>query len=180
MIRFSLLVALCCSGISYSAEPCISGIPIGQRPGPYSFLVATGPQRGQQTCYVCETGDNPGCVIFARKASDSLGQLLLKIEPIVSREKSPIKTWLTILGEKTISIDDLGKWSKAHGLKSIPVGIFDDEDGPPSYKISQDAEITVLIFNQKKVVNNFAFRSGELNEKSIKQIVESLSNLEKK
>ncbi|MCX7666981.1 MAG: hypothetical protein N2112_15720 [Gemmataceae bacterium] len=180
MIRFSLLVALCCSGISYSAEPCISGIPVGQRPGPYSFLVATGPQRGQQTCYVCETGDNPGCVIFARKVSDSLGQLLLKIEPVVSREKSPIKTWMTILGEKTISIDNLGQWSKAQGLKSIPVGIFDDEDGPPSYKISQDAEITVLIFNQKKVVNNFAFRSGELNEKSIKQIVESLSNLEKK
>jgi hypothetical protein len=180
MMRFSLLVALACSGISYSAEPCISGIPVGQRPGPYSFLVATGPQRGQQTCYICETGDNPGCVIFARKASDSLGQLLLKIEPVVSREKSPIKTWMTILGEKTISIDNLGKWSKAQGLKSIPVGIFDDEDGPPSYKISQDAEITVLIFNQKKVVNNFAFRSGELNEKSIKQIVESLSNLEKK
>ncbi len=24
-----------------------SGTPVGKRPGPYSFLVATGPQRGQ-------------------------------------------------------------------------------------------------------------------------------------
>ncbi len=180
MIRFNLIFVLCWGSLGYSNEPCISGIPVGQRPGPYSFLVATGPQRGQQTCYVCETGENPGCVIFARKASDSLGQLLLKIEPVVNREKSPIKTWMTILGEKTITIDNLAKWAKAQGLKSIPVGIFDYEDGPPSYKISQDAEITILIFNQKKVVNNFAFRSGELNEKSIKQIVESLSHLEKK
>ena len=28
------------------SDPCVSGTPVGKRPGPYSFLVATGAQRG--------------------------------------------------------------------------------------------------------------------------------------
>jgi hypothetical protein len=31
---------------------CISGVPVGQRPGPYTFHVATGQERGQLTCYI--------------------------------------------------------------------------------------------------------------------------------
>ena len=42
-----------------AADPCVSGVPVGGRPGPYSFLVATGPQRGQPTCYICEQDKKP-------------------------------------------------------------------------------------------------------------------------
>jgi hypothetical protein len=37
---------------SYGDNPCVSGTPVGQKPGPYTFHVATGPERGQLTCYV--------------------------------------------------------------------------------------------------------------------------------
>ncbi len=178
MNRLSIGLLLVCASLVNTAEPCVSGVPVGQKPGPYSFLVASGPQRGQPTCYVCETADNPGCIVFARKASDSLGKLLVQIDPLAARATNPVKSWATVLGEKTISIDDLGKWAKAQGLKNIPVGVFDDVDGPPSYKIANDAEVTVLIFNKRKVVHNYAFRTGELDEKSIKQIVEAASKME--
>src|SRR5687767_10658002 len=61
-----LCLALTLTPTLGAADPCVSGLPAGKRPGPYSFLVATGPQRGQQTCYVCEQheGNKPGVIVF--------------------------------------------------------------------------------------------------------------------
>ena len=53
-------------------EPCLSGVGVGGKPGPYTFHVATGSQRGQLTCYICETGERPAVIVFARSMSDPL------------------------------------------------------------------------------------------------------------
>lgn len=162
--------------VAFAKDPCVSGPQVGQRPGPYSFLVATGPQRGQPTCYVCETAEKPGIIVFARSLSDPLAKLLIKCDDAVAaKEKEGLKTWLTILGEKTVAIDELSKWAKKTGLKSMPVGVFDDHVGPPSYKLAEDADITVLLFAERKVTVNLAFRAGELDEAAIKKVAEEIA-----
>ena len=172
-----VLVASSISG----AEPCVSGPQTGQRPGPYSFLVASGPQRGQQTCYVCETAEKPGVIVFARALSEPLTKILVKCDDaVIAQPKDAMKAWATILGEKTVSLEALGKWTKQAGLKNVPTGIFDDEVGPPSYRLAADAEVTVLLFVDKKVVANFAFRTGEVNEEALKKISTALKNLTSK
>jgi hypothetical protein len=159
-------------------DPCVSGPAIGQRPGPYSFLVATGPERGQPTCYVCETAEKPGVIVFARSVNDPLAKLLSKCDDaLAARPKDTMRAWMTVLGEKTVGLDDLSKWAKQAGLKSMPVGVFDDPIGPPSYKLAEDADATVLLFVDKKVVANFAFRAGELDVKAIERIGEELARL---
>jgi hypothetical protein len=167
---------------SFGKDPCVSGPQTGQRPGPYSFLVASGPQRGQQTCYVCETAEKPGIIVFARSLSDPLATLLSKCDSVVDKQpKDTVKAWLTVLGEKTVSLDDLGKWTKQAGLKTMPTGVFDDPVGPPSYKLADEAEVTVLLFKDKKVVANFAYRKGELTAESMKPMTDALGKfLEKK
>jgi len=87
---------------------------------------------------------------------------------------------MTVLGEKTVGLDELGKWTKQSGLRAVPVGVFDDPVGPPSYKLAQDADITVVLFVERKVVANFAFRQGELDDTAVKRISEELSRLDKK
>src|SRR5947207_15539139 len=95
----SLLCALCVSVVQSSAEgPCVSGLKVGQKPGPYSFLVATGSERGQSTCYVCETGDRPAVIVFARNLSDPLAKLVAKIDKAVSENKAAeLRGWVTFL-----------------------------------------------------------------------------------
>jgi hypothetical protein len=162
-------------------DPCVSGPQVGDRPGPYSFLVATGPERGQPTCYVCETAEKPAVIVFARSLSDTLAHLLSKCDAaIAARPKDAMRAWMTVLGEKTIGLDELGKWSKQSGLKAVPVGVFDDPVGPPSYKLAENADVTVVVFTQRKVVANFAFRQGELDESAVKRIADELSRLDKK
>jgi hypothetical protein len=176
-MRIALFVLLIIVSPSV-ADPCVSGLQPGQKPGPYSFLVATGPQRGQQTCYVCETADKPAIVIFARKLTDPLGRLMSKCDAFMeTRPKDTVRSWATVLGEKTASLDELAKWSKGAGVKNVPIGAFDDPVGPPAFKLNNDAEITVLIWVNRKVVANFAYRAGELDDEAVKKIVEAMPKL---
>jgi hypothetical protein len=178
-LLLSLLIALIAVSTVPAAEPCVSGTPVGKRPGPYSFLVATGPQRGQQTCYICEQheGNKPAAVVFARTTSDPLGKLLVKLDAeALAHKDSGCKVWMTLLAEKA-DLDALAKWAQKQGLKSAPVGAFEDADGPPSYKLHKDADVTVILFTKQKVVANFAFRAGELDDKAIESVLKAVPQL---
>ena len=174
-LPLALTLALPLSG----AEPCVSGTPVGKRPGPYSFLVATGPQRGQQTCYICEQheGNKPAAVVFARTMSDPVGKLLVKLDAeALANKDSGCKVWMTLLAEKA-DLDALAKWAQKQGIKSAPVGAFEDADGPPAYKLHKDADVTVILFTKQKVVANFAFRAGELDDKAIASVMKAVPQL---
>lgn len=163
-----------------ASDPCVSGVPVGQRPGPYSFLVATGAERGKQTCFVCEQHETnkPAAVVFARTTSEPLGKLLGKLEAAAGADNKDAgyKAWMTLLADRA-DLDALAKWAQKQGLKSAPVGAFEDADGPPSYKLNKDADVTVLLFTKQKVVANFAFRAGELNDTAIEEVMKAVPQL---
>ncbi len=107
LFSLSPLLPLC-----VGADPCVSGVPVGGRPGPYSFLVATGPQRGQPTCYICEQDKKPTAVVFARSTSAPLGQLLAKLDATVAARKGAgFFAWMTLL-QRDADLDALAKWAQ--------------------------------------------------------------------
>jgi hypothetical protein len=180
MIRTTLLGLTLALALPASAsDPCVSGVPVGKRPGPYSFLVATGAQRGQQTCYICEQheGNKPSAVVFGRTLSDSLAKLLSKLEAAGAEKKdSGYKVWMTQL-TASADLDALAKWAQKQGLKTVPIGAYEDADGPPSYKLNKEADVTVILFVKQKVVANFAFRADELNDKAIENVLKAAPEL---
>ncbi|MBY0459451.1 MAG: hypothetical protein K2V38_19185, partial [Gemmataceae bacterium] len=106
MTRFLLGLSLVCAlaaSLPAADEPLVSGVPVGKRPGPYSFLVATGNQRGQQTCYICEQhdGNKPGVVVFARTLGDPVGKLMAQLDAAaLAKKDTGLKVWMTQLAEK--------------------------------------------------------------------------------
>jgi hypothetical protein len=159
-----------------------SGLNVGQRPGPYAFLLSTGPQRGQSFCYICDTADKPAVIIFAKSLSEPLGKLASKIDQAVADGVVPeMRTWMTLLDDgKQADLDRrLVEWGRLHALKVMPLGIFEDETGPPAYRLNRDAQATVLLFVNQKVVANFAFRPGEITEAKIEEVVKTLDLLKK-
>lgn len=171
MFTISLLVT------TLAAVPCTSGVPVGKRPGPYSFLVATGTERGQLTCYICEQEDKPTAVVFARTLSAPLGKLLQALDTeTAQRPKTGFKAWMTQLTDSS-DLDGLAKWSQQQGLKSVAVGAFEDHDGPPAYLLADDADVTVMLFRNRKVIGNFAFRTGELNADRIAEVMKVMPQL---
>jgi hypothetical protein len=174
----SLLLVLG-GGVRAAAESSPSGLQPGQRPGPYAAVISTGPQRGQSYCYICETGEHPAVVVFARSLSEPLGELVRHFDKAVAEHKAAnLRAWVTFLSEDQPSLDaQLVHWSQKHALRSIALGVFEDNGGPPSYRLSRDVDVTVLLFVKQKVVANFTFRSGELTAARIAEVGKALARM---
>lgn len=174
-----VLAVLVLACVAEGHDPCTSGPAVGQRPGPYSFLIATGANRGKSHCYVCETADKPAVIVFARSHSEPLGKLLVSVDKALQAHKEKdLRAWATFLHDDQPGQDaKLATWARQHGIGNLPVGIFEDKDGPPSYRLNRDADVTILLSVGQKVVANFAFRSGELNEAKAKEVLDALPKI---
>jgi hypothetical protein len=170
------VVAVASAIFASGAEPCQSGLPAGQRPGPYSFIVSTGPLRGQSQCYICDTADRPAVVVFARTPTGPLGKLVGELDKALREHKAAeLRAWVTFLSDDQPTLDPkLVDWGKKHSIRSVPLGVFEDTVGPPAYRLNRDADVTVLVFVKRKVVSNFAFRAGELTDEKVAQVMKAL------
>ena len=66
-----------------------------------------------------------------------------------------------------MSLKDYGK-KKA--IKHVNLAIM-EPDGARPYKLSKEADVTVVMYKRKKVEANHAFKKGELNEKGVETIL---------
>jgi hypothetical protein len=176
-----LLVFFVCSVVALRAadDPCVSGLAVGGKPGPYTFHVATGPQRGQLTCYVCETEQRPAVIVFARSMSDPLARLVKGLDKALDQHKAAeLRAWVTFLSDDQPTLDPkVVKWADQHALRKVPLGVFEDVVGPPAYKLAKDADVTVLLFVKQKVVSNFAFRAGEFTDAKADEVLKELPKI---
>jgi hypothetical protein len=147
------------------------------RVGPYAALIATGPHRGQSHCYVCETGDRPAVIIFARNLNDPLGRLVCQLDQALGANPD-LRAWVTFLNNNQTRFDsDVVSWALRHAIRSVPLGIFEDAGGPPSYRIAPDADATVLLCVNRRVVLRFTFLPGELTDDRAAGILKALPRI---
>jgi len=181
MKRLSSLLVLLATWTGAADEPCKSGLKPNQRPGPYSSLVAVGPQRGQSHCFICEAGDKPMIIVFARSLSEPLGKLVQKLDRAVSDHKAAdIRAWVTFLADDQTSFDPkVVDWAKKNGVGNVPLGVFEDTVGPPTYLLSAEADVTILLAVKQKVAVNYAFRKGELTDQAIAAIITAVPKIAK-
>ncbi len=184
MLRRPLCVLTCilACGLVSADEPCKSGLQPSQRPGPYSSLVAVGPQRGQQHCFICEAADRPVVIVFARSLSEPLGRLAGGIDRAIAANKAvELRGWVTFLSEDQTALDPkVVHWAQAHAIKNVPLGVFEDTVGPPTYRLNRDADVTVLLAVKQRVVANFAFRPGELNDAAVADVLKAIPRIVQK
>ena len=117
--------------------------------------------------------------IFARELTDDLASLAKQIDEKVAENKGKkMAGFVVVLTEDPdAAAPKLEEIAKAKDIENVPLTIFDGEAGPPSYKIAQDADVTVLMWKGLEVKANHAFKKGELNEAKIKEIVSDTSKI---
>jgi hypothetical protein len=169
----SFLLALA----TLASDPLVSGLEPGRRPGPYASIVAVGPQRGKSHCFICETADRPMAVVFARQPTDALASLVRGIDrELIAHKSADLRAWVTFLSDDQPALDPrLVKWAQDQAIRLVPLGIFEDAGGPPSYRLNREAEVTVLLAVKQKVVHRFAFRPGELTDERIAAVLKAVS-----
>src|SRR5439155_7490904 len=125
------------------------------------------------------SADRPIIVVFARTPGDSVGKLVKKLDGAVKEHKAAeLRSWVTFLGDDQTKMDPVVvKWAKDHAISNVPCAVFEDTVGPPTYLIAKEADVTVLLSVKQKVVANFAFRAGELNDAAIADIVKAIPKI---
>ena len=88
-----------------------------------------------------------------------------------------MRSWVTFLADDQTTMDpQVVKWAQKHAI-TIPCAVFEDTVGPPTYLLAKEADVTVLLSVKQKVVANFAFRAGELNDAAIAEIVQAIPKI---
>jgi hypothetical protein len=129
---------------------------------------------GKSLCYRCKLGKRPVVMIFARKADDNLATLVKELDKVVAdNTEKKAASFLNMLGGDADSQKAAAeKFITGTGTKNIAVVVPNDsENGPTDYKISPDAEVTVLIYKDGKVSKNHALAAGALNKEAVSKII---------
>ena len=111
--------------------------------------------------------------VFAREITDNLASLVRKIDEQVGEHKDEqLSSFIVLLTDDPDAAETkLKELAEKHKIDDVPLTVFDGEAGPPSYKISKDADVTVLLWRGTEVKVNHAFAKGELDEKAVDKIV---------
>ena len=150
-----------------------SGLQPGDAPPPYNVKDITGPSEGKSLCYRCKYGARPVVNIFARELTPEVVSLVKKIDGVVGENgEKKMAAFVTLLTNDPDKDEaKLKEIAKKEGLKNVPLTVFDGIAGPEDYKISEKADVTVMMWVGSKVKVNHAFAKGELKAANTKAIV---------
>jgi hypothetical protein len=99
-------------------------------------------------------------------------------ETVAKNEDKKMAAFLVVLTEDPDAVEPkLKELAAKQGIKKVPLTIFEGASGPGSYKISKDADLTVLMWKGLKVEANHAFAKGELDDKSVETVVEDTKSI---
>ena len=93
-------------------------------------------------------------------------------ETVAKNEDKKMAAFLVVLTEDADAVEPkLKELAEKHGIKKVPLTIFEGTSGPGSYKISKEADLTVLMWKGLKVQANHALEKGKLDAKASKAII---------
>lgn len=178
MLFAAVVVAAATLGVAFAGD-VKSGPQTGDTvPGPFHPLNINGESAGQKACLYCKNGNNPVAVVFARSADcPQTVKLLKKLDQITGEnEKAEMGSYAVYLSDDDKVADHLAKLVKKEGLKNLIISV-DNPAGPAKYKISKDADITVLLYTEHKVKANHTFKKGEIKDSDIETIAKDVSKI---
>ena len=158
---------------SANAAELQSGLQPGARPGAFYVQDVSGPSAGKSLCYRCKYGARPVVTIFTRKMTPEVTQLVKQIDGVVGENSSKkMAAFVVLLTDKPGSVEsELKQVAEKSGLKNVPLTVFEDEVGPPSYQVSKKADLTVMMWVESNVKVNHAYASAKIDNAEIQKIV---------
>jgi hypothetical protein len=116
------------------------------------------------------------CVI-ARGTSEPLTSLVKKVDAEIAKHKS-LKSFVVVLTDDADKTSEtLKKMAADCRLKSVPLTLVESPAGPPAYKIAEDADVTVMMWNKHKVEVNQAFPKGKLTAAEVDSIMAAIPKI---
>lgn len=177
IVGLSLSFALL-TGALFAAEALKSGPQVDERvPGPFHPLNINGKYAGEKNCLFCQNGSNPVAMVFAREATPEVAKLIKKLDSCTAKNSDcRMGSFVVFLSDKEGLDKELKSLADNQKLEKIVLSI-DNPAGPKGYKVSKDADITVVLYTSHTVKSNHAFKKGELTDKDIDTIAQDVAKI---
>jgi len=159
----------------------VSGPQVGSKlPGGFSPVNVTNAElpdyAGKRNDYTEQHGAGPVVLVFGRGISDPLTNLTKKLDAAVAKNKAArLRAVLVILRDDAETERALKELGGRQGIEKVSLAIM--PDGPNDYKLSKEADVTVIVYDRYKVEANHAIRKGELNDRAIETILADVSKV---
>jgi len=116
-------------------------------------------------------------MIFAREVTGGLTSLVKKVDQATAKNSDcRMGSFVVFCNDEEDLKDRLEKLADKEKIKHTVLAI-DNPAGPRAYKISKDAEITVVLYVRHDVKANYAFKKGELKDADIDKIVADVKKI---
>lgn len=89
-----------------------------------------------------------------------------------------INSFVVFLGDEEKLEPQVKKLADKASLKKTVLTI-DNPAGPKGYNIAKDAEVTVIMYNKRKVEANRAYGKGQFNPQAVEAVIGDLSKISK-
>jgi RNA polymerase sigma factor (sigma-70 family) len=137
-------------------------------------LHLNGPGKGGQTCLLGKYGTKPVVLIFARKRTAPVQELIQRLDAACVAHADRSLRSFVVFDEATQG--PLKDWLAATNLEQVVLTV-----GRPAvfreYAISEQADVTVVLYANFKVIVNHSFRKGQLTDADIDTILNDLPKI---
>ncbi|MFN5469266.1 MAG: hypothetical protein ACK5ZC_13215 [Pirellulaceae bacterium] len=165
-----------------SAKEPAKGLQSGDALGAFTVqkvggATEDGVEVGESLCYRCKFQSRPMVLVFTRSTGDSVGKLAKELDSAIAKhEKQQLRGLVSVMGSDAKQATDVAKkFVESQGLKYLPIAIPSDiQTGPRDYRISPDADVTVVVAKEGEVVQVFTYKQSEVKAEEVIQSVEKM------
>ncbi len=177
----NLLVAALLLGVAgfVGAAEIKSGLQPGDAPPAFNVRDVTGPSAGKTLCYRCQYGPRPTVTIFTREIDDNVAKMIKEVDGLVGQNgDKKMAAFVVLLTDNPEAAESkLAEVARKNEIKNVPLTVYDGSAGPEKYKVSKDAELTVMMWVESNVKVNHAFGKGEFKADSVGAVVKDAGKI---
>lgn len=165
--------------LAYAQDKLVSGPQVGAAvPGPFHPLNVTGEAAGKKKCLYCAYGEAPVAVVFARDLTPQVASLIKQIDATTTKAKKDTEmgSFAVFCSDDEKLGDKLKDFAAKEKIQSMVLAI-DNPTGPKAYKISKDADVTVVYYKEHTVAANHTFRAGDLKDADVSRIAADVKTI---
>ena len=116
-------------------------------------------------------------MIFARQISDPLTSLVKKIDAATAKNAAcRMGSFVVFCSDEEGLESQLKDMAKKEKIRKLILTI-DNKAGPKAYKIAKDADVTVVLYVNRQVKANYAFKKGAMKAKDVDKIVADIKKI---
>ena len=165
--------------IDAPTKPIKSGREVGQSVPSFYVRAVTGPLRNTSVCYVCRNGNRPVVMVLMQRLDPKLKDLLKGIDRIVDQNRAVgLRSFGVLIHDDTTEAIPLLQTMAFDEKITLPLTVGGTIVAVSTCQdLHPDAATTVVLYRKQRIVSSFAFRTGELKESRIRDVLKSVRQL---